>query len=82
MAAVEKDVEARDAALRECNARLVQASQDRDGAKVVEVSKAMHQTKKAIDGLFEELERLTAAYEEKKAGYDKRMREFDEAGEA
>ena len=81
MAAVEKDVEAHDAALRECNARLVQASQDRDGAKVVEVSKAMHQTKKAIDGLFEELEKLTAAYEEKKAGYDKRMRELDEAGE-
>jgi ATP-binding cassette, subfamily F, member 3 len=81
MAAVEKDVEARDAALRECNASLVQASQDRDGTKVVEVSKAMHQTKKAIDGLFEELEKLTAAYEEKKAGYDKRMRELDEAGE-
>ncbi len=81
MAAVEKDVEARDAALRECNARLVQASQDRDGTKVVEVSKAMHQTKKAIDGLLEELEKLTAAYEEKKAGYDKRMRELDEAGE-
>jgi ATP-binding cassette subfamily F protein 3 len=81
LAAVEKDVEARDAALRECNARLVQASQDRDGTKVVEVSKAMHQTKKAIDGLFEELEKLTAAYEEKKAGYDKRMRELDEAGE-
>jgi ATP-binding cassette subfamily F protein 3 len=81
MAAVEKDVEARDAALRECNARLVQASQDRDGTKVVEVSKAMHQTKKAIDGLLEELEKLTAEYEEKKAGYDKRRRELDEEGE-
>ena len=81
MAAVEKDVEAHDAALRECNARLVQASQDRNGGKVVEVSKTMHQTKKAIDGLLEELEKLTAAYEEKKAGYDKRMRELDEAGE-
>ena len=81
MAAVEKDVEARDAALREYNARLVQASQDRDGTKVVEVSKAMHQTKKAIDGLLEELEKLTAEYEEKKSGYDKRMRELDEEGE-
>jgi ATP-binding cassette, subfamily F, member 3 len=78
MAAVEKDVEALDAALRECDARLVQASQVRDGAKVVEVSKAMHQTKKTIDGLLEELERLTAEYEDKKAGYDKRMRELEE----
>jgi len=82
MAAVEKEIETRDAALRECNAQLVQASQARNGAKVVEVSKAMHQTKKAIDGLLEELERITAEYEDKKAASDKRMRELDEAGEA
>jgi ATP-binding cassette subfamily F protein 3 len=81
IAAVEKDIECRDAALRDLNGQLVKASQDRQGTKVVEVSKAMHQTKKAIDGLLEELEKLTAAHEEKKAGYDKRMRELDEEGE-
>jgi ATP-binding cassette subfamily F protein 3 len=82
IAAVEKDVEARDAALRELNAQLVKASQDRNGAKVVEVSKTMHQTKKAIDGLLEELEAITAEYEDKKAAYDAQMRKLDEAGEA
>jgi ATP-binding cassette subfamily F protein 3 len=81
IAAVEKEVETRDAALRDCNAQLVQASQARNGARVVEVSKAMHQTKQAIDGLLEELERLTAEHEDKKAGFDKRMRELDEAGD-
>jgi ATP-binding cassette subfamily F protein 3 len=78
MAEIEKSVETNDAALRGLNARLVKASQDRNGAAVVEVSKAMHQTKKTIDGLLEELETVTAEYEEKKAGYDKRMRELDD----
>jgi ATP-binding cassette subfamily F protein 3 len=78
MAEIEKSVETNDAALRDLNARLVKASQDRNGAAVVEVSKAMHQTKKTIDGLLEELETVTAEHEEKKAGYDKRMRELDD----
>ena len=68
IAAIEKDVEAHDASLRELNGQLVKASQDRQGAKVVEVSKAMHQTKKTIDGLLEELEKITAEYEARKAG--------------
>jgi hypothetical protein len=42
----------------------------------------MHQTKKAVDGLLEEMEALTDEYETQKAGYDKRMRELDEPGEA
>jgi hypothetical protein len=41
----------------------------------------MHRTKKTIDGLLEELEKLTADHEAKKAGFDARMRELDEADE-
>ena len=81
MAAIEKDVEAHEAALRRLNGELVKASESRQGARVVEVSKEMHRTKKTIDGLFEELEKLTADQEAKKAGFDARMRELDEAGE-
>jgi ATP-binding cassette subfamily F protein 3 len=81
MAAIEKDVETHDAALRRLNGELVKASESRQGARVVEVSKEMHRTKKTIDGLFEELEKLTADQEAKKAGFDARMRELDEAGE-
>jgi len=80
IAEIEKCVDADDAALRDLNSRLVKASQDRQGAKVVEVSKAMHQTKKAIDGLLEELEKITADYDTRKAAFDARMREFDEEG--
>ena len=82
MAEIEKSVETRDVSLRDLNTQLVQASQDRNGTKVVEVSKTMHQTKKTIDGLLEELEQVTAEYEHKKAGYDKRMRELDDQGDA
>jgi ATP-binding cassette subfamily F protein 3 len=81
LAAIEKDVEAHEAALHRLNGELVKASESRQGARVVEVSKEMHRTKKAIDGLFEELEKLTADHEAKKAGFDARMRELDEAGE-
>jgi ATP-binding cassette subfamily F protein 3 len=81
IAEIEKSVETDDAALRELNAALVKASEDRQGGKVVEVSKAMHKTKKTIDGLLEELERITGEYEAKKAGFDAKMRELDEAGE-
>ncbi len=82
IAAVEKGVETNDARLRELNAELVKASEGRQGAKVVEVSKAMHKTKKTIDGLFEELEKLTGEYEALKAGFDARMRKLDEQSEA
>ena len=81
LAAIEKDVEAHEAALRRLNGELVKASESRQGARVVEVSKEMHRTKKTIDGLFEELEKLTADHEAKRAGFDARMQELDAAGE-
>ncbi|MGB8958107.1 MAG: ATP-binding cassette domain-containing protein, partial [Candidatus Aminicenantales bacterium] len=82
IAEIEKSVETQDASLRELNAQLVKASQDRNGTRVVEVSKAMHQAKKTIDGLFEELEKITGEYEDKKTVYDSRMKKLDEEGEA
>ena len=78
MTAVEKEIEAHDACLKRLNGELVKASEGRQGARVVEVSKEMHRTKKAIDGLLEELEKLTADHEAKKAGFESRMRELDE----
>jgi ATP-binding cassette subfamily F protein 3 len=81
IADIEKSVEANDAALRDLNAELVKASQDRDGAKVVEVSKAMHRTKKENDGLLEELERITGDYDSKKADLDAKLRALDESDE-
>jgi ATP-binding cassette, subfamily F, member 3 len=75
--AIEKSVETHDASLRELNAELVKASQGRQGSRVVEVSKAMHRTKKAIDALLEELQNLTGEYDQKKAECDAKFRAYD-----
>ena len=78
IAAIEKKVEAYDVALRELNGGLVKASEARQGSLVVELSKSMHQTKKTIDALLEELRPLTGEYEVKKAEFDAKLRAFDE----
>jgi ATP-binding cassette subfamily F protein 3 len=77
MAEIEKAVEERDASLKDLNKELVAASHARQGSRVVELSRTMHQTKKAIDGLLEELERLEADYAGKKADFDARLRALD-----
>jgi ATP-binding cassette subfamily F protein 3 len=78
IAAIEKKVEAYDVALRELNGELVKASEARQGSLVVELSKSMHQTKKTIAALLEELRPLTGEYEVKKAEFDAKLRAFDE----
>jgi len=75
---IEKSVESHDASLRQLNGELVKASEARQGSRVVEISKSMHQTKKAIDGLLDELEKITQDYEQKKAGFDAKLRALDE----
>jgi len=77
MAEIEKEVERRDACLKDFNAKLLAASQAKQGSRVVEVSKSMHLEKKAIDGLLEELEKLTVEYDGLKAGFDARLRALD-----
>jgi ATP-binding cassette subfamily F protein 3 len=77
MAAIERSVEENDAALKELNRQVVEASQARAGGRVVELSKSMHRAKKETDGLLEELEALTEHYETKKAAFDARLRALD-----
>ncbi len=77
MAAIEKEVEEKDAALKDLNQELVSASRAQGGARVVALSKSMHQTKKAMDGLLEELEKLGGEYDAKKAEFDARLRALD-----
>ena len=42
----------------------------------------MHQANKTIDGLHEELEKVTVDYEAKRAGFDAKMRDLDDTGNA
>ena len=77
MEAVEREVEARDASLRELNRELVEASRMKQGSRVVELSRSMHQVKKEVDGLLDELEALTRDHEAKSADFDARLRSLD-----
>ncbi|MBE0713606.1 MAG: ABC-F family ATP-binding cassette domain-containing protein [Candidatus Aminicenantes bacterium] len=81
ISSIEKSVETHDASLRELNGALVKASEARQGSRVVEISKSMHQAKKTIDALLEELQPLSGEYEVKKAEYDAKLRAFDEENE-
>ena len=69
----ERAVERLDKDLQKLNAGIVEASRLRDRFRVVELSKSMHQAKKDIDILLEELEKLTGEYEVKKAEYRNRL---------
>jgi ATP-binding cassette subfamily F protein 3 len=77
MAQVEKAIENEDAALKELNRELLEASRAKQGGRVVELSKAMHRTKTSMDALLEELARLTGDYEAKRAEFDARLRDLD-----
>jgi ATP-binding cassette subfamily F protein 3 len=77
MAEIEKAVESRDAALKELGRKLVEVSQARQGSRVVDLSRQMHEAKKTIDALLGELETLTSAYEGKKADFEARLRALD-----
>ena len=69
----EKAVERLDTELQKMNAAIVEASRLKDGFRVVERSKSMHQAKTDIDLLLEDLEKLTGEYEKKKAEYEIRL---------
>jgi ATP-binding cassette subfamily F protein 3 len=69
----EKAVERLDTELQKMNAAIVEASRLKDGFRVVELSKSMHQAKTDIDLLLEDLEKLTGEYEKKKAEYEIRL---------
>ena len=59
------------------NAEIVTASQTKDSARIVELSKTIHQLRRMIDAYFEELEPLLGEYETKKAAYEGRLAELD-----
>jgi len=77
----EKAVERLDAELQKMNAAIVEAARLKDGHRVVELSKSMHQAKTDIDILLEDLERLTGEHQEKKAEYEARIAGLGGEGE-
>jgi ATP-binding cassette, subfamily F, member 3 len=80
IAALEKKAEKAEADLARMNKEIVEASQAKAGAKIGELSKALHKRKHDIDACYVELEPLLSEYETKKAAYEQRLAELELEG--
>ena len=63
----------------ELSAAMQAASQARDGDKIAALSQSIHSCRSVIDKFFDELERSTSAFEQKKAVFEKRLEKIESA---
>jgi ATP-binding cassette subfamily F protein 3 len=78
MTGIETAIETKDRGLREIDGALIEASQAKNGSRVVELSKTMHDLKNEIDGLLEELEKLTIEHEASRSAFEKSLKELED----
>jgi ATP-binding cassette subfamily F protein 3 len=76
MAELEAAIETAEAELARWNRELVEAARAKASAKIVELSKAVHQRRKDVDAYLDELEPLLKAYETLKAEFDRRLEDL------
>ena len=74
---VERQLEDEEAELANLNRSMQQAAQDQDGARISEISQALHACQQTIDRLFDELEVLTRKYEAHDAEFETRLNQLD-----
>jgi ATP-binding cassette, subfamily F, member 3 len=79
MKELERLAEKRDIDMQALNKELIVASNRQDGHAVVELSKSLHQAKKDVDDMLDELEHLSNELEKLKTAHDLNIKEFDEA---
>ena len=79
---VENQMENEEAELARLNLSMQQAAQDRDGARITEISQALHSCQQTIDRLFDELEELTRDLETRKAEFETRLNQLDSEAES
>ena len=76
-ATVENEIEKNERELDRLNQSMQQAAQNQDGAKIAEISRAIHLCRHTIDGLFEQLEELTQDLEARNAEFDSLLDRLD-----
>jgi ATP-binding cassette subfamily F protein 3 len=77
IARIENQMEKEEAELTRLNLAMQQAAQDQNGARITEISQAMHACQQTIDQLFTELEELTHKLETRNAEFTKRLQKLD-----
>jgi ATP-binding cassette subfamily F protein 3 len=77
IAQIEDKIDAAERQLNQLNASMQTASMANDGAKIADISRTIHACQTKIEGLFDELESATVAYENVKASFAGRMAAFE-----
>jgi ATP-binding cassette subfamily F protein 3 len=80
IAVLEKKAEKAEADVARMNREIVEASQAKNGTRIAELSKSIHQRKKDVDRCLDELEPLLTEHEARKAAFDQRLAELDLEG--
>ena len=70
IARIEQDIDRHERELSKINREMQAATEVRDGTKITELSQAIHNNQSAIDTLFDELDMITATYDDKKAEFE------------
>jgi ATP-binding cassette subfamily F protein 3 len=74
---IENEIETHDVEMAQINNSMQQASQDRDGKRIAELSQAIHACQSAIDQLFEELEKTTKEFDAQSAVFKKQLNQIE-----
>jgi ATP-binding cassette subfamily F protein 3 len=74
---VENQMEKEEAELSRLNLSMQQATQNQDGSRITEISRALHACQQTIDQLFEEQEELTRNLDAHNAEFEARLNKLD-----
>lgn len=77
----ENAIDAREKEIEKLNREMVEAAQSKDGAKIGDISRAIHKCQEEIEKRFGELESLTEILDAKNAEFGKRLAELDQESE-
>jgi ATP-binding cassette subfamily F protein 3 len=80
MKRLERDIDRRDAEMTRLTQSMQMASEKGDGAKIADISQAMHACQKEIDRLFDALDRATREHESLNADFDRELKELEATG--
>ena len=70
---LEDDIETHEVELDRLNQAMQQASQEQNGQRIAELSRAIHANQAAIDKSFDELEEITAELDRQNADFEKQL---------
>jgi len=75
--AIEREIEKKEDRLNELNEIIIQAYSENQGGKTGALSKEIHDCQTSIDGLYDDLETVSDALEEKQTLFDRRLDALD-----